>query len=156
MKILVMSDTHSNFPLAVKAHSLSEPVDWILHLGDGCGDVELLRDLLGIPVVAVAGNCDHGSKAPRELLWECEGHKFLLSHGDYYGVKGGLIRLELRAREVGADAVLFGHSHMALIDQRCELLVLNPGTMAPTAGHRTYAILDVSKDGISACLHDID
>jgi uncharacterized protein len=156
MKTLVISDTHGNTSLAFKAHTLSEPVDAVLHLGDGCRDAELLKNILDIPVVNISGNCDIGSKAPRELLWECEGKRILMSHGDAYGVKGGLARLEQRAREVRADAVLFGHSHIAMNEQRPGLLVLNPGTLTFAAQQQTYAVMEITSDGISANLFDID
>ncbi len=156
MKALVISDTHGNVPLALKAHSLSEPVDIIFHLGDGSDDADLMRDLLDVPVINVAGNCDIGSKAPRELVWECDGKKVLLLHGDAYGVKAGLSRLDQRARGIGADAVLFGHSHLALNELRSELLVLNPGTLMHACHHHTFAVMTISSEGIIASLHDID
>ena len=156
MKALVISDTHGNISLALKAHSLSEPVDIIIHLGDGSDDADLMREVLDVTVINVAGNCDIGSTAPRELLWECEGKKILLLHGDAYGVKGGLTRLDQHAREVGADAVLFGHSHLATNELRSELLILNPGTLSRAAHQRTFAVMNVSSDGINASLHGID
>lgn len=156
MKTLVISDTHGNTSLAFRAHTLTEPVDAVLHLGDGCKDAELLKNVLGIPVVNISGNCDIGSSAPRELLWECEGKRILMSHGDAYGVKGGLARLEQRAREVGADAVLFGHSHIAVNEQRPGLLLLNPGTLTFSAHRQSYAIMEITSDRISADLFDID
>lgn len=156
MKTLVISDTHGNTSMAFKAHTQSEPVDAVLHLGDGCRDAELLKNVLNIPVLNIAGNCDFGSKAPRELLWECEGKRILMSHGDAYGVKGGLARLEQRAREVKADAVLFGHSHIAMNEQRQGLLVLNPGALTSSARQQSYAVMDITSDSISANLFDID
>lgn len=156
MNVLVISDTHGNISLALKAHSLSEPVDAILHLGDGSADADLMRDVLNIAVVNVAGNCDPGSSAPRERVWECEGKRILLTHGNIYGVKTGLERLEQRARDVGADAVLFGHSHLATHELHSDLLILNPGTLTRASHHRTYAVMSISSDGISARLYDID
>jgi hypothetical protein len=156
MKALVISDTHGNISLAFKAHSLSEPVDIIFHLGDGSDDADLMRGVLDVPVINVAGNCDVGSVAPREFVWEYEGKKILLSHGDAYRVKSGLIKLEQRGREVGADAVLFGHSHLATNELRLELLLLNPGTLTRAANRRTFAVIEISSDSITASLHDID
>jgi len=156
MKLLVISDTHGDYTLALEAHSLSEPVDIIVHLGDGMSDAEMLRDHSGADVVCVAGNCDLGSGAPRELLWECDGKRILLTHGDAYRVKFGLERLKLRALEVRADLVLFGHSHIATQENYSNILFLNPGTMMNTAPDKSYAIVYVEKDSISATLHSID
>lgn len=155
MKLLVISDTHGNDTLALKAHSLAEPVDVIIHLGDGLADAELMHQLLNVNVISVAGNCDIGSGAPRELLWECEGKRVFLTHGDLYGVKAGLERLKRRALDVTADLVLFGHSHLATKELFSDILFLNPGTMLHAAQYKSYAVVEVEPDGISIKLHEI-
>ncbi|MEI6205891.1 MAG: metallophosphoesterase [Desulfuromonadales bacterium] len=155
MKLFVISDTHGNFTLAMKAHSLSEQTDKIVHLGDGCSDADLMREILGTDVIGLAGNCDLGSSAPRELVWECEGKRILLTHGDAYGVKAGLEKLERRALEIRADLVLFGHSHLATQELHSGILFLNPGTMTNASPNKSYALVDVSAVGITSSLHNI-
>ena len=155
MRILVISDTHGNFPLAFKACDMAGAFNILIHLGDGGDDAALLEDALEVAVIHVAGNCDLGSASPRELLWECEGKKLLLVHGDAYGVKNGLGRLEKRAREVGADAVLFGHTHRAAIITLSGILAVNPGTLIRASQHTTFALLEIAAAGITASLHDI-
>lgn len=156
MKVLVISDTHGNVNRAFIAHSRSEPVDAIIHLGDGCADADLLRETLDIPVINVAGNCDPGSDIPRERVWECEGKRLLLTHGDAYQVKSGLSRLRLRAGEIGADAVLFGHTHHAVLENYSGLLLINPGSLANHTLRRTYAVLDITPNGITARHYEYD
>lgn len=156
MKVLVMSDTHGEVNRAFRAFSLAEPVDAVIHLGDGSADAELLREALDVPVIAVAGNCDPHSPAPREYLWECEGKRILLTHGDAYQVKSGLGRLQQRAEEIGADAVLFGHTHQGLSENKAGLLLVNPGTLSKAAHHRSYAVLTITSDGITSRHYDID
>ena len=155
MRILVISDTHNNFPLAFKACDMAEPFNVLIHLGDGGDDAALLEDALEVKVIHVAGNCDLGSASPRELLWECEGKKLLLLHGDAYEVKNGLGRLGKRAREVGADAVLFGHTHRATITTLSGILAVNPGTLMRASQPATFALLEITPSGITAGLHDI-
>lgn len=155
MKVLVISDTHGNVSRAFIAHTLSEPVDAIIHLGDGSADADMLREALDIPVINVAGNCDPGSNAPRELVWECEGKRILLTHGDAYQVKSGLARLRQRAEEIGADAVLFGHTHQGLLEKHSGLLLVNPGALANQGHHRSYAVLIITPEGITSRHHDI-
>jgi len=151
----VISDTHGNFTHALQAHSLAEPVDAVVHLGDGVEDAKLLRSVMNLDVIAVAGNCDHGAAEPRELLWECEGKRILLVHGDAYGVKRGLGGLQKRANEVRADIVLFGHSHRATCITSSDILFLNPGALTQSSAGKTFAILEISGDGIKASLHDL-
>lgn len=150
MKILVISDTHGNVNRAFRAHTLSGPVDAIIHLGDGSADADVLRDALDVPVINVAGNCDPGSKAPRECVWECEGKRILLTHGDIYQVKSGLAKLRRRAQEAGVDAVLFGHTHQGVVENHSGLLLVNPGTLSNIGQHVSYAVLDIVPEGITA------
>jgi putative phosphoesterase len=155
MRILVMSDSHGNFPLALKACDGAETFDCLIHLGDGAEDAELLAHALEIKVIHVAGNCDIGSTSPRELLWECEEKKLLLVHGDAYGVKLGLGRLAARAVEVGADAVLFGHTHRAMVTTLSGILAVNPGPLMRGTQHPSFAILEITHEVMSATLHCI-
>jgi putative phosphoesterase len=156
MRVLVISDTHGNVSRAMAAHALSEPVDAVIHLGDGSADVDLLRATLDVPVINVAGNCDPGSNAPREFLWECEGKRILLTHGDAYQVKSGLARLLQRSLEIRADAVIFGHTHQAVCEINSAVLLLNPGALANHVHHRSYSVLNISSEGISCKNYDID
>jgi putative phosphoesterase len=157
MKVLVISDTHGSVTRAFAAHTHSEPVDAIIHLGDGSSDADALRDALDIPVIAVAGNCDLGSKAPREYLWECEGKKLLLTHGDAYQVKSGLVRLHQRAQELKVDVALFGHTHQRLCESISGILLINPGTLANQSITRSYAVLQISpEEGITCQHYDFD
>lgn len=156
MKVLVISDTHGNVNRAFTAHTLSEPVDAIIHLGDGSADADLLHEALGVPVINVAGNCDPGSNAPRERLWECEGKRILLTHGDAYQVKSGLARLRQRAQEVGADAVLFGHTHLGVIETHSGLLLVNPGTLSNHGTLRSFAVLIITPEGITVRHYGVD
>lgn len=156
MKILVISDTHGNINRAFTAHTRSEPVDAVIHLGDGSADADLLREALDVPVINVAGNCDPGSNAPRERVWECEGKRILLTHGDAYQVKSGLAKLRQRAQEIGADAVLFGHTHQGVHENHAGLLLVNPGTLSNAGHHRSYAVLTITTEGITSRHYDIN
>lgn len=155
MKILLTSDTHGNYPLLLKACRLTSPLDAVIHLGDGEGDVELISMFLDVEIIAVAGNCDHGSKAPRERLWECHGQRLLLTHGDRYGVKSGSQRLEKRGAELGAQAVLYGHSHSASIVSLPGMQLINPGTLMSTASRQSVALLEITPGGVAASLLDV-
>jgi len=155
MRILVISDSHGNTPLVLQACDMAGDIDALFHLGDGAEDAAILAHALDVKVVQVAGNCDHGSASPRELLVECEGKKLLLMHGDACGVKSGMGMLEKRAREAGVDAVLFGHTHRATVTILSGILAVNPGTLMRNAQQKSFAILEITPAGISAQLYDI-
>lgn len=145
MRILVVSDTHGNKEGICKAHQLVQPIDLVIHCGDGEADTWLLESIVSTPVIRVAGNCDFESSAAKELLHEVCGRKILICHGDRYGVKSGLSRLAARGREVAADVVLFGHTHQALLDDNHGLLLLNPGTLYQLVALKTFALLEIGK-----------
>jgi len=156
MKILVISDTHGNYPLAMRACDLAAPIDAVIHLGDGVSDAEILARIMAIPVIRVTGNCDRRSDAPRELIWEWHGKRLLLTHGDRYGVKNGLARLEQVGIESAADAVLFGHTHQATVTTLSGMLFVNPGALMNSGGGATFSTLEIVAGTISARLHSID
>ena len=114
MELLIFSDSHGrveNMSLAIERQVKSP--DAVLFLGDGARDLERLF-LVDTPLWAVRGNCDWSSSDfadKTERLLYLEGHTILLCHGHEWGVKGGLGGLIAHAADVGADIVLFGHTH---------------------------------------------
>ena len=115
MEFLIFSDSHgsaSNMSMALD-RQIKTP-DAILFLGDGARDIDNLF-VVDTPIWAVRGNCDWASSDyadKTERLLYFEGHTILLCHGHEWGVKGGLGALIAHAAEVGADIVLFGHTHV--------------------------------------------
>jgi putative phosphoesterase len=87
------------------------------------------------PVAAVHGNVDSAElrrELPESLTLELEGATLAVIH-DAGPAKGRLERL--RARFPDADAVVFGHSHMPLHEQRDGFQIFNPGS--PTERRRS-------------------
>jgi len=66
-----------------------------------------------------------------------------------------MVRLEQRAVEVRADAVLFGHSHHATCVTSSGILFLNPGALIHTSSCKSFATLEVSQERIEARLYDL-
>jgi len=96
MKILVLSDSHGHLNYMQGAIKLENP-SLILHLGDNVRDsVKLESYAKDVPILSVHGNCDLGTNvAPATLLQEVEGVRIMMTHGHDFGVKIGLLRLEL-------------------------------------------------------------
>jgi uncharacterized protein len=108
--------------------------DLIVHAGDFSAPSVLaqLRDLG--PVAAVQGNVDSPEllrDLPETLSLDLEEIVLGVIH-DAGPPKGRLERL--RARFPDADAVVFGHSHMPLHEQRDGFQIFNPGS--PTERRR--------------------
>lgn len=143
MKILVMSDTHedSNIIDDVKEHIGS--VDAIFH----CGDSELdlhHSSLEGVHVVL--GNCDMDSSIPIEVNISVKGTDIYMTHGHLFQVKSSLMSLTYRAKELNAQIVLFGHSHVLGAKMINGVLFLNPGSLKFPRGRKekSYAIIEKS------------
>jgi uncharacterized protein len=112
--------------------------DAILHAGDlVTTDVLRLLESLGPPVHAVHGNVDEPPlrvRLPAVRLVEAGGTRIVMTH-DGGPADGRLARL--RARFPDADAVVFGHSHLPLHEERDGFHIFNPGS--PTERRRAPA-----------------
>ncbi len=115
MEILIFSDSHGRVEGMKRAiERQPKKPDLVLHLGDGAGDLEYLP-MRGIPSLSVRGNCDLftvSGYVPEERTLDELGHRILIVHGHRYGVKGGAGSLLSHAAELGADIVLYGHTHI--------------------------------------------
>ena len=103
--------------------------DAILHAGDLVATEVLdLLESLGPPVHAVHGNVDEPAlrmRLPAVRVVEAAGARIVMTHD------GGPAdrRLDrLRARFPDADAVVFGHSHLPLHEERDGFHIFNPGS----------------------------
>jgi putative phosphoesterase len=149
MKILVISDTHGNHltPINILEETGAE---MLIHLGDEINDALIMEKIVAIPVIKVPGNCDHRSTEPRELLQSISDSKFFITHGDLYKVKNGLHRLVEKAKELKASVVLFGHTHLPMIQKQDGVLLINPGTLMTGSDSKSYAILTVTPFKVTA------
>lgn len=124
LRIGVVSDTHSL--LRPEALAFLQGCDHIIHAGDICGP-EVLQELSRIaPVTAVRGNNDGGA-------WADSLHEFeLIQLGELHAyVLHDLATLDLDPKAAGVNAVIFGHSHQPLIEDRDGVLYMNPGSAGP-------------------------
>jgi uncharacterized protein len=136
--VAVISDTHMprrgrRLPDACVERLAS--ADAIIHAGD-LMELEVLHALqaLGPPVHAVRGNVDSAelqARLPLQRLLELAGARIGVLHDA--GPRTG--RLErMRRRFLDADAVIFGHSHLPLHEERGGFQIFNPGS--PTERRR--------------------
>jgi putative phosphoesterase len=150
MRIFVCSDTHGNYLETLQAISLAGAIDFIIHLGDEIDDATMLEQMTAIPTIKIAGNCDRCWDEKRERCEEIGGYRIFLTHGDSYNVKSGLSELLAKASAERARIVLFGHTHVAIVQQIDGMLVINPGTMHQRSADKSFAILTIETDTPSA------
>lgn len=145
MRILVFSDSHHDCKICADVINRIIGVDMILHAGDHAEDAKRLSRLFPeIPLHFVAGNCDFDGGA-KESVIEADGKKIFLTHGHLYRVKNELEYTSLfeRAKALGCDCAVFGHTHLGLCEVRGGITLLNPGSIRYG---RTFGVIE-TEDG---------
>jgi putative phosphoesterase len=159
MRLAVLADTHiprRARDLPPSAWRVVEAADAVLHAGDVV-EPALLEELgRHRPVWAVLGNNDHVLRGvlPERLELDLEGVPLAMVHDS--GPATGR-RARLRKWFPGARVVVFGHSHIPVVEDDGELLLLNPGS--PTDRRRmpgfTIAVLTLDAGRPRAELVDL-
>ena len=162
MRLAIVSDTH--MPRGTRAIPAAcvermRGADAILHAGDFM-EPSVLEDLraLGPPVHAVAGNVDAPElhvALPATRIVKAEGVRIAMLH-DSGPADGRFGRLRRRFPE--AQAVVFGHSHLPLLEARDGFAIFNPGspTERRRAPHHTMGMATVRGERIEFELIELD
>lgn len=150
-KILLVSDTHGIHENLRKVVEQEEPFDCVLHMGDTEGWDPVIKDIVGVPVEFVAGNCDWASDLPSERIVEINGVHIFMTHGHEYYVTTGMEVFLEAAAACDCQVALFGHTHRPYFLDYEGILVANPGSISrPRQADRRpgYGILSISEDGV--------
>lgn len=147
MRILVVSDTHSNINNVIKVLELVKDIDRIIHLGDLEMDAEELEYTQSYPIDYIAGNCDFITSTPREKILKFGHYNILITHGHTYNVKSEYETLAHIGLEKGVKAVLFGHTHIPYLEKREDIILMNPGSISQPRGgfSASYGIINFEK-----------
>ncbi|MBQ4283470.1 MAG: metallophosphoesterase [Lachnospira sp.] len=129
-RIMIISDTHRKLGNLMSALSKEGDIDMLIHLGDFEGDEEAIEGMADCPVYFVPGNCDFGSRLPREQELDIAGRKVLITHGHNYYVSLDLATIKKEGIARGFDIVMFGHTHRPVIDIGDEITLINPGSLS--------------------------
>ena len=153
MRILVFSDTHGYIEPCIKTINNIIGVDMIIHAGDYDSDARKLeKNFTQIPIKYVRGNCDF-SNSPSQMVIEAEGKKIFLTHGHLHNVKNesNYNTIKEKGIEIGADVVVFGHTHIPYCENTGKILLLNPGSAKMT---QTFGVIEIENDKIKAAVCD--
>jgi len=138
VRLAIISDTHlprGGRALPPACVEQLRAADLILHAGDFM-ELAVLEELqaLGPTVCAVRGNVDSAelqTRLPLTRVVAAEGVKIAMVHDAGPSDR----RLDrLRRRFPDADAVVFGHSHIPLLERDAGFTIFNPGS--PTERRR--------------------
>lgn len=160
MRIGVISDTHGSFYWAKKAIEYLSDCDYIIH----CGDVLYHGPRNDLPedynprklaeflseqenIYYIKGNCD--SDVDEMVIgYDLQSKSRILEIGNdkIYAIHGYEETCEDRmskAKEVDANILITGHSHVKLLKKENGLIILNPGsTSIPKDGSNSLAIIE--------------
>ena len=152
-KLVIISDTHGNAKGIEKLMPIIAENDYVIHLGDGAGDLRSVWEAYPDKVYVCAGNCDFFSPWQAEGELEIEGVKIFYCHGHKYAVKSGLGILAQEAKKRGCAVALYGHTHIAKITEIDGVTLINPGSMRFSFDEGgSYCYLVVNGDKITPVL----
>lgn len=126
-RIGLISDTHGEVRREV--HRLLADVELILHAGD-VGSPAVLHELRMIaPVQAVRGNTDRDETGNLPLRHTCsvDGLDLRVTHGHELGSPRPAALLAAYPERI----LVYGHTHVALVEPHGDRLVVNPGAAGP-------------------------
>jgi len=124
LRVGLISDTHGL--LRPEARAFLMGCDYIVHGGD-VGGADVLDDLAAIaPLIAVRGNNDTEPWAARLPPTE------LIRVGNVFVyVIHNLEELDIDPAAAGVRVIVSGHSHKPMIEERDQVLYVNPGSSGP-------------------------
>jgi putative phosphoesterase len=156
----ILSDTHLSSPspeFLEDCKKAFRECSAIIHAGD-LTDVSILSVFHGKTVHGVQGNMCNGrvrEYLPEQKLIEIEGYQIGITHG-----AGSRYNIEERVYALfpEADCIVFGHSHMPLIERVGTTLLVNPGSFrgtGPYGAPGTYALLKAGEKRLEAKIHSL-
>ncbi len=153
MKILVLSDSHAGLSFMRRCVRAVRP-DALVHLGDFFEDGEVIaQENPNLRCHQVPGNGDRNRMVayhPEMLCYDVCGVRLYMAHGHNHLVKSGLHALLRDARQLGAAAALYGHTHVADCHQEADgLWVLNPGYCSSFDG--SAGLIEAENGNITGC-----
>ncbi len=150
MKVLIVSDTHGrNYNLLRTVERVS-PIDLLIHLGDYDGGEEYVMSVAACRTEMVSGNNDFFNGLPKEKIIHIGKYTVLLTHGHRYGVYYTTQEIKREAAKHKANIVMFGHTHVPMIDLSEEVWAINPGSLGlPRQNNHipTFIIMDIDSEG---------
>ena len=168
--ILIVSDTHG------RVGRLNELIEYrqklikdgqpltLIYLGDGLNDLFSCAQYDNIISHAVRGNCDfsitdrmspYGEEMPLCRLICIDKYKVFVAHGHTFSVKSGYDEICREASNRGADIVLFGHTHLPMLEYikkgsirgvERDLVLFNPGSLGDMF-EGSFGNLSISENG---------
>ncbi len=149
MKLIVISDAHGKANRITKAVNKHSDSDYLFYLGDQVADLQKAKNNFEteLNIAYVKGNCDFSTQAPVEKIITLGDKKIFLTHGHKYSLKWAKTKLYYRSQEIGADIILFGHTHRRYAKNELGQLFFNPGSITSPRDNKSasYGIIEIKE-----------
>ena len=151
MRIVIISDTHGSLENLRTVLAEAGPFDYLIHCGDVEGQEEEIRQMARCRCTFVRGNNDYASDLPDFDCVTLGELRLLVTHGHRAGIAYSVAKARQAAREAGCRAVLYGHTHLPLIDTSVpDTVVINPGSLTyprQNGCKPSYAVMEDDRMG---------
>ena len=137
MKILLVSDSHSDYASLDRLAAMYPNMDLYLHAGDSEQDEWSIK-----PFISVRGNCDHYYDFPNFLIIPSPYGNIFIQHLPFVS--------KSTIDEHNAKIVIHGHTHTRRKEEKNGILYVNPGAIsyARDKYDGSYAILDIDSNHV--------
>lgn len=153
-RLLIVSDSHGNIgKIDDILRKYENNYDYFIHLGDRVYDMISFKDNVK-NLIAIKGNIELQNPlqtdfGTQETILEIEGMKIFITHGSRYSVESTLVFLKKHAKKIGAQVVLFGHTHIKFLEFEDGILLFNPGALTDN----DYGILELENGEVTSIEH---
>ncbi|MFH1837519.1 MAG: metallophosphoesterase family protein [Candidatus Omnitrophota bacterium] len=156
MKIGVISDTHipvTALRLPDKVYSYFKSCDLIVHAGDATEE-SVIEELRAIAETkAVCGNMDSfdlKKKLPKKIVFKVGNKEIGVMHGS--GPPFKVMQNVAKEFSPKPDIIIFGHTHIPMIDRHEGVLFFNPGSATDSVCSKccSFGIIEINGDDIKA------
>ena len=165
MNIFITGDTHGDLSRAIEMYDAItaentlkgvphvDKFDYLIHCGDYKKDGFDLGQALGLPVIAVYGNCDDVWDPDFDIL-DTDAGSIVVTHGHVEDINTTHDHLYELAEDQGCNCICYGHSHIAEYEEENGYLLINPGSLTkPLDGTEgSVAILRADENGYAGNL----
>ena len=144
MKILLVSDSHSDFESLDRLYKMYPNMDLYLHAGDSEQDEFSIK-----PFISVRGNCDHYYDFPNFLVIPSPIGNIYVQHTPY--VSNSVIS------EHNAKVVIHGHTHTRRNEVKNGIVFVNPGAIsyARDKYDGSYDILELDDKSVEVKIYTL-
>jgi putative phosphoesterase len=127
-KILVISDSHGSRDIVSRIITHEKSLDFIVHCGDGAGDLFFAEIPEEVKIIKVTGNIDlyRNFDMERIEVFSADSFRIMVVHGDQFRVHDNHTGLIQEAERRGVDLVFFGHTHKKHLSGN-RPVIFNPG-----------------------------